>query len=65
MKLDNPVFLVVAGLAAALVVAVALNHFFSRDARIQRRKRKSNARVINKAHRPTVRFSVKTDEREQ
>jgi len=33
--------------------------FFSRDARLERRRRKSHSRIISKANRPTVRFSVR------
>ncbi len=33
--------------------------FFSREARLERRRRKSHSRIISKADRPTVRFSVR------
>jgi hypothetical protein len=33
--------------------------FWSRETRLQRRRRKSHSRIISKADRPTVRFSVR------
>lgn len=44
------------GLIAVGVWAAA--SFLSRDARRERRRRKSHGRIISKANRPTVRFSV-------
>lgn len=44
------------------VIAVgvwAASAFFSRDARLERRRRKSHRHVISKENRPTVRFSVR------
>jgi len=44
------------------VIAVgvwAASSYFSRDARLERRRRKSHGRIISKANRRTVRFSVR------
>jgi hypothetical protein len=52
-------------LLALLAVAVlaagywVVTHFFSPEARWERRRRRSNARVTSTAKRPTVRFSVR------
>ncbi len=41
----------------------ALTSFLSRDAKVERRRRKSHGRIISKAtDRPTVRFSVRVPE---
>jgi hypothetical protein len=47
----------VIGLIAVGVWAASV--FFSRDARLERRRRKSHSRITSKANRPTVRFSVR------
>ncbi len=47
---------------ALLFVAAALWSgftFLSPDARLRRRRRKSNRRVISRSNRPSVKFSVK------
>ena len=46
----------------ALIVAGVWAGFamFSRDARLERRRRKSHSRIVSKSDRPMVRFSVKT-----
>src|ERR1051326_5480347 len=65
MNLQNPWVWVVGGVAILLIAAAMLKHFFSEDARILRRKRKSNTRVVSKSRRPTVRFSVNTDKKKK
>ena len=50
-------------LAGAVMVAIgggALASYFSPHARAERRRRKNNARIVNKSNRPTVKFSVRT-----
>ena len=37
----------------------AASWWLSRDARLERRRRKSHGRIISKADHPTVRFSVR------
>jgi peptidoglycan/LPS O-acetylase OafA/YrhL len=64
MNFENPLVLVVCGIATVLIVALVFSRFFSEEARRERRRRKSNARVVSKSNRPTVRFSVNAkDER--
>jgi hypothetical protein len=46
------------GLAVLAIVAAAA--FLSPDARLRRRRRKSNKRIVSRSNRPSVRFSVKT-----
>lgn len=36
---------------------------FSPEAKLERRRRKNNARIVSKAGRPTVKFSAKTNKR--
>jgi hypothetical protein len=43
----------------ALGAAFGLTTYFSEDARLRRRRRKSHAKVISKARRPVVKFSVR------
>ena len=62
MQIDHPIMWIAAGVSCTLIVVVVLKHYFSEEARIERRRRKSNARLISKARRPTVKFSVKTDD---
>lgn len=59
MNLDNPMLL----LAAGFLVAIAIwgfSHYFSHDAKLGRRRRRSNTRLEPKANRPMVRLSVRT-----
>jgi hypothetical protein len=65
MNFDNPMVWVIGGVAILLIVAAAVKNLFSEEARILRRKRKSNTRVVSKSNRPTVRFSVKTGKRDK
>jgi hypothetical protein len=46
---------------AALILSggFAAWSYLSRDARLQRRRRKSHSRIVSKTSRPSVRFSVK------
>ena len=60
MNLGNPIVLVILGVLAVILGAWIVRHFFSVDARQERRRRRSNARVASTAKRPMVRFSVHT-----
>lgn len=60
MNLGNPTVLVILGVFSAMVGAWVARHFFSADARQERRRRRSNTRVSSTAKRPMVRFSVHT-----
>ena len=59
MNLDNPWTLLIAGLVVA-TVAWFVSHHFSRDAKLTRRRRRSNARVEPTVNRPVVKLSVET-----
>ncbi|HMJ88515.1 MAG TPA: hypothetical protein VK530_01795 [Candidatus Acidoferrum sp.] len=60
MNFENPIVWIAAGISALLIGVVVLKQFFSEEARIERRRRKSNARVVSNARRPAVKLSVKT-----
>jgi hypothetical protein len=60
MNLDNPIALVILGLIAVIGGTWVVRHFFSADARWERRRRRSNTRVSSNAKRPMVKFSVRT-----
>jgi uncharacterized protein HemY len=60
MNLANIILLaVIAAIAVALVVW-AINHFFSAEARWERRRRRSNAPIQSTTRRPSIRLSVQT-----
>jgi len=65
MYFDSPVALIIFGVLAVITIAWVGRHFFSTEARRERRRRRSNTRLASTAKRPTVRFSVRTkrDER--
>jgi len=59
MSFDHPVALsaiAVTGLGLAIAAVV---HFFSPEARLARRRRRSHTPVIHKARRPAVSFRVR------
>jgi hypothetical protein len=60
MNLGNPILLGIVGVSAIIVGGWVGRHFFSAEARRERRRRRSNARVSSTAKRPMVKFSVKT-----
>ena len=51
-------------LVIGLIVVVAgywiATHYFSAEAKAERRRRRSNARITTNAKRPMVKFSVRT-----
>jgi len=52
------------GLGMALLLAVlALGPRLSPQARVDRRRRRSNARIVSKSARRTVKFSVRTKDK--
>lgn len=63
MNFQDPLVLVVSGIAAVLILAILFSRFFSEEARIERRRRKSNSRIVSKSNRPTVKFSVNTKDK--
>jgi hypothetical protein len=56
MQHDWPFLLLVGFIIAAVWAGLG---WFSREARLERRRRKSHSRVVSKSDRPMVRFSVK------
>jgi len=60
MNLGNPIVLAILGILAVMVGAWIVRHFFSAEARWERRRRRSNTRVSSTAKRPMVRFNVRT-----
>jgi len=60
MDFENPVVWIVLGLIVLGIVVTIIAPRFSTEARLERRRRKNNARVVNKSRRPTVKFSVRT-----
>ena len=59
MNLESPILIVIGAILGALIVFWAVR-FLSPEARLERRRRKSNARIVSKVKRPTVKFSVRT-----
>ena len=59
MSFENLMLLAALGLAVVAVVW-ALWHFCSPDARLERRRRRSNSPIASNAKQPSVKLSVKT-----
>ena len=60
MNLDHPVVLGVASLVVLAAVTGILSHYFSSEARLERRRRRNNYRVVSKARRPVVTLNART-----
>ena len=60
MNFGNPFVLLIIGLVVMVAGYLALTHFFSEDAKQERRRRRSNAPIKSDTKRPMVKFSVKT-----
>lgn len=60
MDFENPIVWIVIGLIALGIIVAMVAPRFSPQARLDRRRRKSNARIVSKSDRPTVKFSVRT-----
>jgi hypothetical protein len=60
MNFDNPIVFAILGIIAVIAGAWIARHFFSAEARWERRRRRSNTRVSSTAKRPMVRLSVRT-----
>jgi len=57
---EHPQLWIIGLIALGLVSWYLLKHYFSPAARIERKRRKSHGRLVAKAKRPMVLFSVKT-----
>ena len=62
MNFSQPMWWSLAGVLALIVIGGMVAAIFSSGARLERRRRKSNTRVISKANRPMVKFSVRPPE---
>jgi len=53
-------------IGSVLIIFLAWSAFslFSHEARVERRRRKNNAKVVNRAGRPMVKLSAKTENKE-
>ena len=60
MSFDNPAVLSVATLIVVAALVGILSHYFSVEARLGRRRRRNNYRVVSKARRPVVTLNVRT-----
>lgn len=60
MNLGNAFLLSVIGLVIVLAGYWLFTHFFSTEAKLERRRRRSNARIASKNKRQMVKFSVRT-----
>jgi hypothetical protein len=60
MDFQNPVVWIVAAVVVVAIIVLFVAPHFSADARLERRRRKSNARLVSKSDRRTVKFSVRT-----
>jgi hypothetical protein len=65
VNFENPLFWIVLGVVALAVIAWVVATFFSPEARLERRRRRNNAPIVNKARRPAVKFSVNTPKEER
>ena len=59
MNFSQPMLWSVVGVLALLLIGGMVAASFSSGARLERRRRKSNTRVISKANRPMVKFSAR------
>jgi hypothetical protein len=59
VNFEYPILLAALGL---VVVAMfwAVRHFLAPEARLERRRRRSNSRIASNAKHPSVKFSVRT-----
>jgi hypothetical protein len=60
MIFSHPLLLAIVGLMVLLVIVGIATRFFSPEARLERRRRRNNYRVISKARRPMVTLKVRT-----
>ena len=60
MRFDNPVILTAVGLIVLVGIVASAAHFFAPEARLGRRRRRNNYRVVSKAKRPIVTLNART-----
>jgi hypothetical protein len=59
MNFDNPILLGAIGLIVLVALVGSAAHFLSPDAKLERRRRRNNYRVITTAKRPAVRLNAR------
>lgn len=64
MNLGNPFLLAVVGLVVVFAGYWLVTHFFSAEAKLERRRRRNNARIASKNKRQMVKFSVRTPKKD-
>jgi hypothetical protein len=60
MNFGKLIGLAIPGVIAVIGTAWIVRHFFSAEARLERRRRRSNTRLSSKVKRPMVKFNVRT-----
>ena len=60
MDFVSPIVWIVAGVIVLGIILVFVAPKFSTAARLERRRRKNNARIVSKEKRPSIKFSVRT-----
>jgi len=60
MRFDNPVILTAIGLIVLVGIVASAARFFAPEARLGRRRRRNNYRVVSKAKRPIVTLNART-----
>ncbi|HKS35819.1 MAG TPA: hypothetical protein VJW76_01425 [Verrucomicrobiae bacterium] len=59
MNFDNPAVLALASLTVLAAIAGIVSRYFSPEARLGRRRRRNNYRVVSKARRPVVTLNAR------
>ena len=65
MKFETPILVAIIAGAALIVSCWIAKHFFSDQARWERRRRRSNAPIASKHNRPSVRLLVNLKKRKK
>jgi hypothetical protein len=63
MDFENPIVWILGGLALIAIIILFVAPRLSKEARMERRRRKSNARIVSKSEKHTVKFSVRTKDK--
>jgi len=63
MNLDNPFLLAAIGLIVLVLIIGFAANYFSPEARLERRRRRNNYRVVSKIRKPMPTLNVRTKKR--
>ena len=63
MDFENPIVWILGGVALVAIFVLFVAPRLSKEARLARRRRKSNARIVSKSQRSTFKFSVRTKDK--